>query len=175
MFFDRDRCGIIDFRYQERHSNVPVSPLNLKDCQEANEVGYICERRVGSGRHVDVLPVIVGNDESNTSLFSVCPSGHVTHDFLSCDIRSKCFSRPTLSDSLCDSPLLPSPPMFACSNDIEQVPYPLVCDHRSDCRDHSDEIFCTFPSCVGSSFQCETKHVNLFFCMSSTLIYAMIL
>nr|KAG5710982.1 hypothetical protein BaRGS_013716 [Batillaria attramentaria] len=32
-------------------------------------------------------------------------------------------------------------------NEIEHVPYTLVCDHRSDCKDDSDEDFCVFPPC----------------------------
>nr|KAG5699356.1 hypothetical protein BaRGS_008264 [Batillaria attramentaria] len=32
-------------------------------------------------------------------------------------------------------------------NEIEHVPYTLVCDHRSDCNDDSDEDFCVFPPC----------------------------
>jgi hypothetical protein len=43
--------------------------------------------------------------------------------------------------------------MFACDND-DRVHYTLLCDHRNDCPDKSDESFCIHPHCAG--FQCRS-------------------
>ncbi|XP_025083281.1 sortilin-related receptor-like [Pomacea canaliculata] len=42
---------------------------------------------------------------------------------------------------------------------MQGVPYPLVCDHRPDCSDNSDESFCVFSSCpwYKNVFQCSNK------------------
>ena len=107
----------------------------------------------------------------------VCPNGHVTHVFLVCDISTFCWAKGNVTFSfLSSSWALPSsqscraqlsstslPPSFPCRNDKQRVPYSLVCDHRPDCVDSSDEVFCTFFPCPPSSyFQCLNKQVCTF-------------
>ena len=85
-----------------------------------------------------------------------CPLDHVTHEFLACDVRSTCWSDNDDTRQawgfpwrgLCESQrnLLPA---FTCHDGVTHVPYTLVCDHRDDCHDGSDETFCTFPPCHG--------------------------
>ena len=90
-----------------------------------------------------------------------CPKGHVTHTFLSCDMRSDCWAETHVS---CDAPLTPLPPIFECSKGADRVPYTLVCDHRPDCSDGEDEHFCVFPPCP--QWTCDNRQVNAaFVCM----------
>ena len=96
----------------------------------------------------------------------VCPSGHWTHAFLACDVKSACWQHDDTGQSsgrgmvasLCQSPLTT---MFSCRTDVGHVPYSLVCDHNQDCLDNSDEDFCVHPPCTGSwQFECLNKQVR---------------
>ncbi|XP_076442765.1 uncharacterized protein LOC143281438 [Babylonia areolata] len=85
-----------------------------------------------------------------------CPSGHMTHNFLSCDVDSQCWADPTSTPASCQLPMESLPPVFACSDGTVEVPYTLVCDHRHDCSDGSDEVFCFFPPCATEGdFRCD--------------------
>ncbi|XP_070198786.1 relaxin receptor 2-like [Littorina saxatilis] len=87
-----------------------------------------------------------------------CPLGHVTHAFLSCDPRSACWEFDVRSVTPCQSPALhPAPPMYQCDDGVGWVPYTLVCDHRHDCGDWSDESFCRFPQCRPEHFKCTNS------------------
>ena len=103
-----------------------------------------------------------------------CPSGHVTHTFLACDVSAFCWAGSSITFSLlpelwalptsqsCKAhvALTSLPPSFPCESDVWRVPYTLVCDHRQDCVDGSDEAFCTFPPCQWQSqHQCANKQV----------------
>lgn len=89
--------------------------------------------------------------------FSQCPAGHRTHTFLVCDLQSECFAEDYVS---CAAPLTSLPPMFNCACADETVPYSVVCDHRADCRDNSDEDFCIFQACEGADwFKCSSHEV----------------
>ncbi|XP_070206294.1 G-protein coupled receptor GRL101-like [Littorina saxatilis] len=45
------------------------------------------------------------------------------------------------------------------STGSQRVPYSLVCDHRQQCADSSDETFCVFAPCSGSDpLQCATSN-----------------
>ena len=90
-----------------------------------------------------------------------CPSRHFTHSFLACDVSSACWGRGYGAAFSCTAPLVPTPPSFTCKNDIQHVPYTLVCDHRPDCGDNSDEDFCHFPPCdVINEFECGNQQVE---------------
>ena len=103
-----------------------------------------------------------------------CGGRHLTHVFLACDTLAVCwadgdvtFSRhsdtwASPTSKTCPVPLvgLPLPPSFPCRSLEQRVPYSLVCDHRPDCLDGSDEGFCHFPPCLNlSQFQCHNKQV----------------
>ena len=102
----------------------------------------------------------------------VCPGGHLTHEFLACDTQSACWGDEYVIYSLssdawavptsssCPAPMSSLPPSFACEWGEQRVPYSVLCDHRADCRDASDEDFCHFPPChVDRQFQCNNKEV----------------
>ena len=124
----------------------------------------------------DPSPALPGVDsvslqplEAWTSSVSVvqCPQAHVTHTFLACDVFSHCWApvvslrSPTLSTFSCPAPLSPSPPYFTCANGVQHVPYSLVCDHRPDCADGSDEDFCLLPACRWlEQFDCGRQQVG---------------
>ena len=151
------RCSLIDL--ESRTFNG--FPLILIPCEKPIGKAFVCEKKLKAEKRTGLqMPVLPRNVESQVVPFSTCPAGHVTHNFLSCDLQAVCMPNHTSSISFCGSSLLPPPPMFKCSSQMEHVPYPLVCDHRPDCRDHSDENFCIFRSCSGESFQCGNKQVR---------------
>ena len=103
----------------------------------------------------------------------LCPSGHVTHSFLACDVISKCYAEDNVyygrtreswdipSARSCRAPLTSLPPAFECASVVQRVPYSLVCDYRQDCQDNSDEDFCVFPQCTGDTpLQCDNQQVT---------------
>ena len=89
-----------------------------------------------------------------------CPRGHVTHDFLSCDVDSQCGAKMPLMS--CQIPGLSTVDQFACDNGQEWIHYSLVCNFRQDCQDGSDESFCRHDNaCHGRrcrSSQCVAFH-----------------
>jgi hypothetical protein len=113
--------------------------------------------------------------------FVQCPKGHLTHAFLAADPQAYCWPLDTdLHGSFGqvlflhrgDDSLLAGtqasavsesenkgrvvvPPMFSCDNGEQEVLYTLLCDHRSDCGDSSDEDFCVFRPCVGGTLECN--------------------
>ena len=95
----------------------------------------------------------------------LCPKGHMTHVFLACDVQSDCWAEgygeldnaDVPSYAACPAQLTSLPPSFVCTDGEQHVPYTLLCDHRPDCQDRSDEDFCVFPPCTGNSLlQCST-------------------
>ena len=90
-----------------------------------------------------------------------CPDGHVTHEMFACDAASACWVDAATTSRSCRSSLQPLPPSFACTTGQDDVPYTLVCDHRPDCKDSSDESFCDFPRCDPyKHFECGSREVR---------------
>ena len=130
-------------------------------CSEVSIVNILCEME--SETHLDKPSLKKGGvsdlSPSNETLplpHVACPLGHVTLDFLACDVRSACWSDMVTLDSdkwgipsvtSCAAPLTSLPPSFECSSGDHVVPFSLVCNHRSDCLDSSDERFCEYPPC----------------------------
>ena len=107
---------------------------------------------------------------------AICPNKHLTYVFMACDVSTLCWAGGDAAFSLRpQSWALPSPqscpvqldtkllpPSFQCQSETQRVPYSLVCDHRQDCLDGSDETFCTFLPCdLHYQFQCLNKQVCL--------------
>ena len=125
---------------------------------------FMCEKRIqnrnlsyehSAGRLELKNTLQVLNRRNST--FVDCPSGHVTHDFLSCDVDSHCgvdkYSAYCALPNSADFGSNRNPPhtggedlftvkMFHCHARGGTIPYTLVCDYRNDCADNSDEIFC---------------------------------
>ncbi|XP_025097654.1 uncharacterized protein LOC112565968 [Pomacea canaliculata] len=142
--------------------------IKLKDCSEPRQAHVLCETEAHPGTHLpsehkndklmitQVAPSAWQKDSSKV----VCPEGHVTQTFLSCDVASSCWRR--ASSSFCDAPLAVLSPVFDCDNGFDRVPYTLVCDHRIDCSDGSDENFCQFASCyISNKYDCGNQQVTI--------------
>ena len=135
----------------------------------------LCEKNMQSNKISSVESVIFPSVSlSSLSLTStrkaltICPQGHVTHIFLSCDLETQCGHLRYLSVcTFIESPkavtdaspdainqtLTDRMPMYACSVHQVAIPFTLVCDFISDCPDRSDESFCIHPSC--NAFACK--------------------
>ncbi|XP_070179106.1 G-protein coupled receptor GRL101-like [Littorina saxatilis] len=86
-----------------------------------------------------------------------CQDEHVTFPFLPCQSPSL---QVYLSDNFTaiKKPVQEEIPSFTCDNGVQQVPYTLLCDHRQECSDNSDEDFCQFQPCSGSTpLQCGSS------------------
>ena len=100
------------------------------------------------------------------SSFVPCPKSHVTHGFLACDLLSACWFTGNIvlastkegkdipSAASCPASMTSLPPSFLCAAGGLGVPYTLVCDHRADCQDNSDESFCHYAACSQSLSTC---------------------
>ena len=123
---------------------------------------------------LDTVSVMVMGQRKPLLSMVACPSGHVTHSFLACDLSISCWAEGSVTFSLhpeswalptsqsCPVPqnMTSLSPSFPCRSDERRVPYSLVCDHRRDCLDGSDETFCKLIPCDWKSqFQCLNKQV----------------
>ena len=165
--------------------NMPAGQVAVPDCAFLEEdkitkyqrqklyfASYLCEHPVTRNntttvtRRKRVIQLSEIRSEEiwlNNSSFITCPDAHVTHLFLACDVHSACFALDSRASVSCPAPRTPLPPSFTCNDGVQHVPYTLVCDHRSDCSDRSDERFCVFTPCnVTSQFQCRNQQVGNF-------------
>ena len=170
---------------------IKIFPRNVKDCPRQLKAGFrktstcnldrlkrvLCEEGPTAGKNHQNQnePATRGerlSERYNSSVdlkHVVCPSGHWTHAFLSCDVQSACWQHDDTDHSSgrdvrgvvaspCHSLLMA---MFSCRDSVDHVPYSLVCDHSRDCLDNSDEDFCDYPPCSGDlKFQCLNKQVR---------------
>ncbi|KAL8618378.1 hypothetical protein ACOMHN_047450 [Nucella lapillus] len=136
-------------------------------CSEKRSAPFLCEED-NSKTNVGVSQINLATDIKGDFVPAhvICRGGYMTHAFLACDLPSACWAEETgnldqngvPSPAWCPAPLTSLPPSFLCSSGVQHVPFTLVCDHRHDCRDHSDEHFCVFPPCSGQKlFSCSTS------------------
>ena len=153
----------------------------LKIEMRVNYDKFVCEKRAV---HEDVFvspsadfspgPKSPVTFQQTRQTLVICPEGHVTHAFLSCDWKSRCgqtvcyFVTKTsyiLEASSADHLAAATVALYSCSSGNTDVSYSLLCDFRQDCADNSDESFCYHPPCTGftcTNGQCvpQSKHCN---------------
>ena len=156
----------------------PYNTIVMQNCYAMDTALLLCDVTSATESDVaqqvfDVIEVTSPPSRNRTDHpeYVVCKQGHMTHDFLSCDVLSSCLTTEKSwkiintalawdvpSPSSCTTDVQPPPPSFPCSKGLEHVPYTLVCDHRHDCRDGSDERFCHFPPCTVDQLPCRGSH-----------------
>ena len=154
--------------------------LHMYLCQFLDTDGGLSTQPLSPSAHRRTRPVLakvsVTAISHNITRWNpvTCPSGQSTHTFLACDVITFCWVKSDVTFSRrpdswafpasksCPVPLTVTsrPPSYTCQSKEQHVPYSLVCDHRSDCLDGSDETFCTVLPCQHlSQFQCRNKQV----------------
>ena len=145
-------------------------------CDKAYLYHYLCE--FGSGQDKEaftrtsqdlLLATLITNATDYPIDHVICLEGHVTHTLFACDAQTSCLAgrhyvEVDLSGSpgggSCSAPMTPLPPYFRCHRGL-QVAYTVVCNHRQDCADGSDEDFCVFPACrPGTDITCSNQQVS---------------
>ena len=158
--------------------------VKCEDFQPYYDYGFICQHPDQSrGQNTQLLTtspslakinVTTVGRNSNRWRPVICPSGHVTHTFLACDVATNCWAEGRVIFSLvpdswalptsqsCPAKMTSLPPSFVCQSEEQRVPYTLVCDHRPHCLDGSDEKFCKYSPCEWEfQFQCLNKQVRV--------------
>ena len=183
MIYDLKHKNGISRRYIRKNVRYYLFSTNSYDLasivpilEDSVTVRFVlCEKNVQTNDISSVEPVTFPSVSlSSSSITStrqalmICPQGHVTHEFLSCDLKTKCgrmifFSACTfigrVQDTMDATPsakkrtLTDHMPMYACSIQPAAVPYTLVCDFINDCPDKSDESFCNHTRC--NAFACK--------------------
>ena len=164
--FKRGVCGIS--RDWERQGVFNMA----SSCDTDEKADFLCEFESRKDVEKDLnkdssINIATSHDKPPPFPHVKCPDDHVTHAFLACDSQSACWQRHHYEESevwgvpsatSCPAPMTSLPPMFTCSSSEQRVPYSMVCDHRLQCGDGSDESFCVFPPCSGSTpLQCGTS------------------
>ena len=173
-------CGYIK---QQTFKKLKVTDPSLLCTCEKVHARFLCEMNTNPAQSTPTRKIqfpkraALSMTEFIDLRMTSCRDGHVTHEFLACDVQSACWARArdaadftscrTLRDGgrtasgSCAASLTPLPPSFPCSSGWGEVPYTLVCDHRDDCSDGSDEQFCVFPRCDGQTqFDCGNRQVR---------------
>ena len=148
---------------------VPLSSIGNSGTQHILCEKDVSETRTPRNRLSGKPRVQLPSSDSDSVGFPyiVCSSGHYTHLFLACEVRSDCLQHDPSRQSSGSDDTLMTPctsnlaTLFTCGNGLGHVPYSLVCDHSQDCLDSSDEDFCVYPSCSGSwQFECANRQVR---------------
>ena len=151
-------CGIIfddgTWKYEMTDCNARVTsqflcefyPIRSSRTKEGNTANI-------SNSDILLSPSYANKQKMTLRLpaLATCPNGHVTHDFLSCDPATDCFAETYVDTCETENGGVIAP--FTCEDGVQTVAFTLVCDHRQDCRDGSDEDRCVFEACEG--FLCD--------------------
>ena len=145
-------------------------------CTKPHRNHYLCE--FSSKQHKQTLSrrnlqpgALLANMTQYPVDHVVCLEGHVTHALFACDARTSCWAERhhvevdltgSPVEGSCPAPVAPLPPYFRCQRGLQVVAYTVLCDHREDCADGSDEDFCVYPACQPSTeIMCNNKQVSL--------------
>ena len=161
---------------------APYTTVTMHSCRSRDMARILCQ--VTQTDHAKAASILAGlsvlvQSASPRIANITCKDNHITHSFLACDVSSKCWNDGGVayvssvngwdvpSDSWCHAPIKPLPPAFMCKNAGQRVPYTLVCDHRADCIDQSDEDFCDFPPCLLTQRTCgeARQEVCMYVCV----------
>ena len=134
---------------------------------------FLCEKNITEEFFASKKSVVLskrknnGSTDTSISAFIICPGGHITHTFLSCDSESHC----GVDEHPTHCPLISidngnrkkinvggyrsslAVQMFQCHEYGGTIPYTLVCDFRNDCKDNSDERHCRHGGRSAASFR----------------------
>ncbi|XP_076444361.1 uncharacterized protein LOC143282559 [Babylonia areolata] len=125
-----------------------ASAITLITCDEKVTADYLCETDFTPDQDTNDTQISLNTPPSwNTGDMAACRHGHTTYKFLACDVDTNCSAMSHEESLACSNKFSPPVPFFTCRNQLERVPYTLVCDFRSNCCDGSDEDFCDFPQC----------------------------
>ena len=178
--------GLVRYQYPVRQPRCTVltssmSWLGMVKCTRQN--WFICQypdeihdqktQLLTASPSLAQINVTTVDHNSNRWRPVICPSGHVTHTFLACDVATNCWAEGRVIFSLlpdswalptsqsCPAKMASLPPSFLCQSEEQHVSYTLVCDHRPHCLDGSDEKFCKYLPCQREfQFQCLNKQVS---------------
>ena len=126
------------------------------DCDVNFCKAYICEFADGNTKNMNNVALKVVPIVRRQELLQ-CKLGHLTLDFLHCDVKSYCglmrsqrechIQRQSVSENNdVTSARKTHVEMFECVETRETIPYTLVCDFRRHCLDGADESFCLHSS-----------------------------
>ena len=152
--------------------------LQKMTCNKPQLHYYLCEFAVREEKqtfHLNSQTLLphtpITNATALPSTHIQCPEGHVTYTLFACDAQTSCWmERPHVQVDLsgrpatesCPAPMTPLPPYFSCQTSWRVAAYTVVCDHRRDCPDGSDEDFCVFPACSpDTDITCNNGQVSL--------------
>ena len=139
--------------------------LMVIDCHARLRADFLCEINFKPDLHSQPahrphisLPVPV-KTASDISGMIECNDHHTTWQLIGCDFRSGAKSSPGSTACPQLSLDLDSAPsrQFPCRDNSGCVPYILVCDHRQDCDDGSDEDFCVYQPCTSTQSVCRDE------------------
>ena len=165
-------CGVVDMKWSPQHVVLLVNSTDTHLCHVLCEVDSPDHESHARSEELDGSKITLSEtyESFSASKFVTCPNKHLTHAFLACDSTSSCWVETELTfDDLKESWDIPSssscrvnmtslPPSFLCTSGVQRVPYTLVCDHRADCQDNSDEDFCRFLLSEGTpSLRCSNS------------------
>ena len=170
----RPCCGFVSLSFWHSRDEVPPA-IVVHNCVHGLDTFelsafQLCEKDLETakdgGKEQQALPLAPLN-RTITRMYGKrmvrCPAGHVMHCFLSIHFNSACWEYDDVMDKgqalwqqhpellSCWRPLQAIPVHFVCRGSGHPLPYTLVCDHRQDCWDNTDEEFCVFPPCAGDT------------------------
>ncbi|KAK7111126.1 hypothetical protein V1264_010811 [Littorina saxatilis] len=153
-------CGY----FQERDYDMIMLDADCRAIFQLGQSAPLCERTTAEVEGQEVPENIELQYPENRQLrlsHVTCSNGQTMLSFLSCESSSRgaYVNESVISGSAQSTIDEGGGPYFRCDSEVEHVPYTLVCDHRQDCADNSDEDFCQFPPCTGNTpLKCGTSH-----------------
>ena len=143
---------------------LPITRPKLKFpvrlCGRSCTRHFVCEKPALSQKLFSSPSVKYTFDQQSLPAFRqsdramvLCPEGHVTHLFFSCDPESRFENDPEYlkEGSSASKPFAYTLVLYSCFSGDAEVSYSLLCDLRHDCADNSDEAFCYYPVCTDFS------------------------